>query len=103
MNACRVCRKPLEYAGSGRPRDYCGRRCKRRAERKRARFALFRPRPAEVSPPVSSPESVDREDENRPLPRAEQEAILGRPLAQGATFEEYLGLTGRGRSGGFLR
>jgi hypothetical protein len=34
-----------------------------------------------------------------PLSLSEQEALLGRPLADGLTFDQYLAATGRGLGG----
>jgi hypothetical protein len=94
---CAVCGAPIEYKGTGRRPLYCKRRCKKAAERKRARFALFRPRRQTVSPSVSAPAPAPE----RQLTREEAEAILGRPLYSG-DWLGYLGATGR-RLGGTPR
>ena len=88
--ACQVCAKPIEYAGSGRRPRYCSTRCKKRAERARAK--------AERKRRQFLADSVPRE---RVLTRAEQTALLGREPYSG-DWQGYLEATGRGL-GGFPR
>ena len=95
----------------------------RRSER--PRFTSFRPpfRPQKkgVSTPVSAAEEVVPADDctpavsplsspffdlrrsDEPLWRAKQEAILGRPLADGCSFEDYPVLTGQALRGALRR
>jgi hypothetical protein len=50
-STCQQCGQPLAYKGTGRPRRYCSRGCKRRAERQRATSsARLRPPQPAVSP-----------------------------------------------------
>jgi hypothetical protein len=99
--SCKTCGTPLEYSGSGRPPTYCSRRCKRQAARQRLRFGPFRPRVSAPREPVSAPVSTPVvAPEPEPLTRTEAEAILGRPLANGLTFDEYRDLVGTNLGGG---
>ena len=87
---CHVCAAPIQYKGLGRTPLYCSTRCKKRAERKRARDEENRRR--------YLANSVPRE---RVLTRAEQAAVLGREPYSG-DFQGYLEATGRSL-GGFPR
>jgi hypothetical protein len=87
---CQVCGEVLEYKGIGRRPRYCGVRCKKRAERARAR--------AEENRRQYLANSEPRE---RILTRAEQVALLGREPYSG-DWHGYLEVTGRGL-GGFPR
>jgi hypothetical protein len=88
---CQECSKALEYKGTGRLPLYCSRRCKKRAEQRRARFARIRPPAKQFVPPLSS----------RVLSEREKEELLGRPLYSG-DWAGYLDATGR-TLGGFPR
>jgi predicted nucleic acid-binding Zn ribbon protein len=83
-HSCYVCSTPLEYKGTGRRPQYCSKRCKKRAERTRARN---RPRVLSLSAP-----------RERVLTRAEQTALLGREPYSG-DWQGYLEATGRGLGG----
>jgi predicted nucleic acid-binding Zn ribbon protein len=87
---CQVCGKPIEYAGTGRRPRNCSARCKKRAERARAREREKRRQYLAADAP-----------RERVLTRAEQAAILGREPFSGS-WQGYLEATGRSL-GGFPR
>lgn len=88
--ACQVCGKPIEYAGTGRRPRNCASRCKKRAERARAREREKRRQSLGVEEP-----------RERVLTRAERAALLGREPYSG-DWAGYLEATGRSL-GGFPR
>jgi hypothetical protein len=98
-DTCVECGEPLEQRRFGRRRLF-HKTCKKRAEKRRERENR------RVSPPISPPRAehfAPISPPEIPLSRAEQEAILGRPLADGLTWEEYRELTGEGLRGSMGR
>src|SRR5512133_3756690 len=105
---CAVCCLRLEHARTGRPRVYCSRRCKKAAERKRRRFAPFRPRPKCVSPApalVRALKAVQKAERQLAEARAAREALERAALdpldppheyRPHRSFEEYRAAQGGG-------
>jgi hypothetical protein len=99
-SVCAECGEALEQRRFGRRRIF-HKACKKRVEKRRERENR------RVSPPVSPPRRdhfTPISPREQPLSRAEQEALLGRPLADGLTWAQYRELTGDNLSpGGFMR
>jgi hypothetical protein len=94
-HTCQVCGTALQQPATGRPKRYCSRKCKRRAERLRAKAsARFRPRRRSVSPELSAAEDRVRKTEQRLAEARAQRAELDDPQADPEpphTFTTYEG------------
>jgi len=95
-STCQQCGQPLAYKGTGRPRRYCSRRCKRRAERQRATSsARLRPPQPAVSPELRAAlERIRLAEEQLRAAQAARAALAGPkpdPLDDRHTFTTYTG------------